>query len=131
MDEEGIPVWLPCPVEDPPCVVCPLLDEGRLLPPGCVAEELVPPCPLDEEDEPLPAADGHHRALTRAKVASERSEELGSNDWLHDQIPAVLRLAMELDHESRERAFALVPLSWWQERTAGLAAEEAPPPAVG
>jgi hypothetical protein len=82
-------------------------------------------------DEPLPETDGHDRALTRARVASERSEELGSDEWLHDQILAVLRLAMELDHESRKQAFGLVPLSWWQERTTGLATEEALPPPVG
>jgi hypothetical protein len=34
-------------------------------------------------------------------------------------------LATDLDYESREHAYSIVPLSWWAERTEGLAAEEA------
>lgn len=61
------------------------------------------------------------RTLVRSSVAAERAEELGDDDRLHDQILAVITLATELDHRSREDAYALVPPSWWEERTAGLA----------
>jgi len=40
---------------------------------------------------------------------------------LEDQILALLALATELDYQSREQAFSIVPGSWWTQRTAGLA----------
>ena len=32
----------------------------------------------------------------------------------------LLALATELDYQSREQAYSIVPMSWWSERTAGL-----------
>jgi hypothetical protein len=61
------------------------------------------------------------QALTRSSVASERAEEIGTDEHLHNQIVAVITLATELDYRSREDAYGLVPLSWWDERTTGLA----------
>lgn len=78
-------------------------------------------------NEPVPGRSTHEQALTRSSVATEHAEELGNDDWLHDQLLAVARLATDLDHESRESAYSLVPLSWWAERTAGLAGNEATP----
>jgi hypothetical protein len=64
--------------------------------------------------------DQRERVLLRSNVAAEHAEELADGDWLHDQILAVVRLATELDYESRQHGLALVPLDWWGERTAGL-----------
>jgi hypothetical protein len=81
-------------------------------------------------NEPLDTADLRERVLTRSNIATERAEELGNDDWLHDQLLAIINLATELDYTAREQAYELVPLSWWAERTTGLAAEDAaaPPP---
>jgi hypothetical protein len=67
------------------------------------------------------------QTLSRSSVATEHAEELGNDEWLHDQILAVMKLAVDLDYEAREHAYAIVPLSWWAERTAGLAGNESPP----
>ena len=61
----------------------------------------------------------------RSNVASEHAEEFGDDEWLHDQILAVINLATELDYRSRELAYAIVPLSWWATRTAGRSAAHA------
>jgi hypothetical protein len=61
--------------------------------------------------------------LTLSSAATEHAEEMGTDDWLHDQVLAVIRLATDLDRESREHAYSLVPMGWWTERTAGLAGE--------
>jgi hypothetical protein len=82
-------------------------------------------------NEPPEDQSRRERNLTRSNVASEHAEEFGNDEWLHDQILAVIRLATELDYESREHAFSLVPLSWWAERTAGLAGNESPPDTPG
>jgi hypothetical protein len=71
-------------------------------------------------NEPVSGRSVRDRALTRSSVATEHAVELGNDDWLHDQLLAVIRLATDLDQESRESAYSLVPLSWWAERTAGL-----------
>jgi hypothetical protein len=76
-------------------------------------------------NEPPEGQSRRERNLTRSSVASEHAEEFGSDEWLHDQILAVVMLATELDYESREHAYSIVPLSWWAQRTEGLAAEEA------
>jgi hypothetical protein len=68
------------------------------------------------------------RTLIRSSVASEQAHRLENDQWLHDQILAVMRLATDLDFEAREYAYSLVPLSWWAERTAGLAGSEAAQP---
>jgi hypothetical protein len=68
------------------------------------------------------------RTLTRSSVATEHAERLGHEEWLHDQILAVMRLATNLDFEAREYAYSIVPLSWWAERTAGLTTDEPVPP---
>jgi hypothetical protein len=78
-------------------------------------------------NEPPDGQSQRERTLTRSSVASEHAEQLGSDEWLHDQILAVITLATELDYESREHAYAIVPLSWWAQRTAGLAGNESPP----
>jgi hypothetical protein len=76
-------------------------------------------------NEPPEGQSRRDRNLTRSSVASEHADEFGSDEWLHDQILAVVMLATDLDYESREHAYSIVPLSWWAERTEGLAAEEA------
>jgi hypothetical protein len=38
-----------------------------------------------------------------------------------------IALATALDYEAREDAYAIVPLEWWAQRTAGLAGNESPP----
>jgi hypothetical protein len=78
--------------------------------------------------EPPEGLSRSDRTLTRSSVAAEHAERLGHEEWLHDQILAVMRLATNLDFEAREYAYTLVPLSWWAERTAGLASEEPVPP---
>ncbi len=78
-------------------------------------------------NEPLEGQSQQERALTRSSVASEHAERLSSDEWLHDQILAVIALATALDYEAREDAYAIVPLSWWAQRTAGLAGNESPP----
>jgi hypothetical protein len=78
-------------------------------------------------NEPPPDQSRRERTLTRSSVASEHAEQLGTDEWLHDQIVAVLTLATKLDYEAREDAYAIVPLSWWAQRTAGLAGNESPP----
>jgi hypothetical protein len=78
-------------------------------------------------NEPPEGQSRRDRTLTLSSVASEHAEQLGSNEWLHDQIVAALTLATRLDYEAREDAYAIVPLSWWAQRTAGLAGNESPP----
>jgi hypothetical protein len=82
-------------------------------------------------NEPPEGQSVRERNLARSSVATEHAEELGNDQWLHDQILAVITLAVELDDESRELAYSIVPLSWWAERTAGLAGNETPPPTPG
>lgn len=69
---------------------------------------------------------GRERILVRSSVASEHAEEFGDDEWLHDQILAIINLATELDYRSREQAYSIAPLSWWAARTAGLAGNESP-----
>jgi len=76
-------------------------------------------------NDPISDRSDRDEALTRSSAATEHAEELGNDDWLHDQLLAVIRLATELDRDSRTRAYALVPLSWWTERTQGLVTGEA------
>lgn len=78
-------------------------------------------------NEPPEGQSRAERTLTRSSVASEHAEQLGTDEWLHDQIVAIVTLATELDYEAREYAYAIAPLSWWSARTAGLAGNEAPP----
>jgi hypothetical protein len=75
---------------------------------------------------PGPEQSLRERSLTRSSVATEHAEALGSDDWLEDQILALLALATELDYQSREQAFTIVPGSWWAQRTAGLAGRPEP-----
>lgn len=79
-------------------------------------------------NEPPEGQSPRERTLTRSSVASEHAERLGSDEWLHDQILAVITLATALDYEAREDAYTIVPLNWWAQRTAGLAGNESPPP---
>lgn len=60
------------------------------------------------------------RMLVRSSVVAERADEFSNDDWLHDQIVAIVMLATELDYRSRELALRLVPMSWWAERTSDL-----------
>jgi predicted nucleic acid-binding protein len=75
-------------------------------------------------NEPLDGQSVSERILVRSSVASEHAEEFGGDERLHDQILAVVNLATELDYRSRQEAYSIVPLSWWTDRTAGLAGEE-------
>jgi hypothetical protein len=76
-------------------------------------------------NQPPEGQSRREQALLRSNVATEHAEEFGDDDWLHDQLLAVINLATELDYRSRELAYEIVPLSWWAERTAGLAGPEA------
>lgn len=76
-------------------------------------------------NEPPEGQSGRERVLVRSNVASEHAEEFGNDEWLEDQLLAVINLATELDYRSRELAYSIVPLSWWTTRTAGLAGKEA------
>jgi hypothetical protein len=78
-------------------------------------------------NEPPEGQSRADRTLTRSAVGTEYADQLGTDEWLHDQILAIVTLATKLDYESREYAYAIAPLSWWSERTAGLAGNEAPP----
>jgi hypothetical protein len=78
-------------------------------------------------NEPPEGQSVRERTLTRSSVASEYADQLGTDEWLHDQILAVIALATELDYEAREHAHSIVPLSWWAERTASLSGNEDPP----
>lgn len=75
-------------------------------------------------NEPPEGQSGRERVLVASNVASEHAEEFGDDEWLHDQLLAVINLATELDYRSRELAYSIVPLSWWTTRTAGLAGRE-------
>ncbi len=75
-------------------------------------------------NEPAEDQSGRERHLARSNVATERAEQLGSDDWVREQVLALIRLGLELDEQSREHAFALVPISWWAERTHELATGE-------
>jgi hypothetical protein len=79
-------------------------------------------------NEPPEGQSGRDRVLVRSSIASEHADEFGSDDWLHDQLLAVINLATELDYRSRELAYEIVPLDWWATRTAGLTAEESAHP---
>jgi hypothetical protein len=74
-------------------------------------------------NEPPEGQTGRDRVLVRSNAASEHAEEFGSDDWLHDMLLAVINLATELDYRSRQLAYAIVPLDWWETRTAGLSAD--------
>ena len=78
-------------------------------------------------NEPPEGQSVRERTLTRSSVASEYADQLGTDEWLHDQILAVIALATELDYEAREHAHSIVPLSWWAQRTASLSGNEDPP----
>ena len=71
---------------------------------------------LDPGENESPRA----RALIRSNVATERAQELGSEEALHDQIVAVIRLATELDYEFHQHGVSLASPEWWAQRTAGL-----------
>jgi hypothetical protein len=80
---------------------------------------------LAHVEEP-PAHSQRERRLVQSSVAAERANELGDDESLHDQILTVITLATELDYEAREQALALVPMSWWAERTTGLGERQPP-----
>jgi hypothetical protein len=80
---------------------------------------------LAHVEEP-PASSQRERRLVQSSVAAERANELGDDQSLHDQILAVITLATQLDYEAREQALALVPMSWWVERTTGLGDQQPP-----
>jgi len=71
-------------------------------------------------NEPAAGQSIRDRTLTRSSVATEHADALDDDDWLHDQILALMALSTELDYQSREQAFEIVPGEWWTQRTAGL-----------
>ncbi|MEA2215204.1 MAG: hypothetical protein QOK19_765 [Solirubrobacteraceae bacterium] len=75
-------------------------------------------------NEPATEQSHRERNLARSNVATERAEQLGSDDWVREQILALITLGLELDEQSRAHAFSIVPVSWWAERTHELAAGE-------
>jgi hypothetical protein len=80
-------------------------------------------------NEPPPGQSPRDRVLVRSSIAGEHAEEFGSDDWLQDQLLAIINLATELDRRSRELAYSIVPLTWWASRTADLAGTETHQPA--
>jgi hypothetical protein len=78
-------------------------------------------------NEPPDGQSRRDRTLARSSVVAEHAEELGNDVWLREMIISVITLATELDYQSREDAFSLVPVSWWTERTAGLAGSDSAP----
>ena len=72
-------------------------------------------------NEPTAGQSGRERYLARSNVATERAEVLGSDDWVREQVLALIKLGLALDIDSREHAFSIVPVSWWAERTHELA----------
>jgi hypothetical protein len=74
--------------------------------------------------EPPEGQSGRDRILMRSNPASEHTDVFASDEWLHDQLLAIVNLATELDYRSRELAYSIVPLSWWATRTAGLTGTE-------
>jgi hypothetical protein len=56
--------------------------------------------------------------LARSSVAAEHATQMGTDEAMHNQIVAAVQLAVTLDYESRALGFRLVPMEWWQERTA-------------
>jgi hypothetical protein len=75
-------------------------------------------------NEPATDQSRRERNLARSNVATERAQQLGSDDWIQEQVLALIRLALELDEQSREHAFSIVPVSWWADRTHELAAHD-------
>jgi hypothetical protein len=73
-------------------------------------------------NEPVEGLSFREQKLARSSVGAERADEHGGDDWLHDQLLAVIMLATDLDYQSREQAFSIVPSDWWTERTVGLSA---------
>jgi len=73
-------------------------------------------------NEPVEGLSFREQKLARSSVGAERADEHGGDDWLHDQLLAVIMLAADLDYQSREQAFSIVPSDWWTERTVGLSA---------
>jgi len=68
-------------------------------------------------NEPGEARTLRDSKLARSSVATEHAAELGTDEWLHDQIVATVQLAARLDYESRALGFRLVPMGWWSART--------------
>jgi hypothetical protein len=75
--------------------------------------------------EPPEGQSGPERVLMHSSLASEHTDEFAGDEWLHDQLLAIIILATELDYRSRELAYSIVPMSWWATRTAGLVGDEA------
>lgn len=73
-----------------------------------------------------PAADQspRDRNLARSNVASERAETLGNDEWICEQLLALIKLGIELDVDSHAHAYSIVPVTWWAERTHELASGE-------
>ncbi len=73
-----------------------------------------------------PAADQSRRErnLARSNVATERAETLGNDDWICEQLLALIKLGIELDVDSHAHAYSIVPVTWWAERTHELASGE-------
>jgi hypothetical protein len=78
-------------------------------------------------NEPLDGQSSRDRTLALSSVATEHADELGTDKWLHEMIVSVITLATELDYQSREEAYSIVPMSWWAERTAGLTGSDSVP----
>ena len=69
------------------------------------------------QNEPA-AEDGRgRRTLARSSVAAEHATALGGEKWLRDMAVSVIKLATQLDEQSREMAFSIVSQEWWAERT--------------
>ena len=75
-------------------------------------------------NEPVEEQSVRDRSLARSNVVTERAEQLGSDEWVCEQVLALITLGLDLDRQSREHAFQIVPISWWAERTHELAAGE-------
>jgi hypothetical protein len=72
------------------------------------------------QNEPAADQSRGERTLARSSVGAEHATALGGDEWLHDMVVSVIKLATQLDERSREQAFAIVSGEWWAERTADL-----------
>jgi hypothetical protein len=69
-----------------------------------------------------PALDdgGRSHRLNRASVAAEQAHRF-DDEWMHDMLVSIIRLATRLDSGSQELAFSLASADWWEGRTQTLA----------
>ena len=68
-------------------------------------------------DATYPPSDMRRQRRARSSPAVEIESELGA-EWLADRIVVITQLAEELDRRTLELALRIVPVRWWEERSA-------------